>query len=578
MSSNDPELTARAVVAGMVIGGVLCLSNVYVVLKTGWSLGVTLTSSILAFALFRALRAVGLVKRPFSVLENVMMASVASTAGFMTGGGNMAALPALFLVTGARPGGAGMVLWFALLATLGVLVAIPIKRRIIDEEKLPFPSSVATAEALRSMHREGADAGRARSLAIAGVASAVFTFVRDARVAWLPLRPPAQLTLPFELAGHSLKSWSLAIDASGVLLGGGMLMGPRTAWSMALGAVLAYGVLAPQLVARGVIAAVEYKQLVQLTLWPGAAMLVASGLVSLAFEGRAIVAAIATLKSAVRAPTSGSDEAPAWWFVVGLAVLAPITVFAMQLLFGIPWWMGAISLPLALVLAVVAARVTGETDITPTKALGPATQLFYGAVLPGNVTANIMGANVTGGIGLHASDVLSDLKTGWVLGASPRKQVLAQLFGVLAGAVIVVPAFELLVPTADLLGSERFPAPAVQVWASVSKVLAGGLAGLSAEARTLVVVGLVVGAALTIAERLSPAKVRALVPSPMGLGIAMVMPGSSSLTMCTGALVAIVLRRMARLDRDALVPAASGMIAGESLTGITMAMVRALVG
>ena len=92
----------------------------------------------------------------------------------------------------------------------------------------------------------------------------------------------------------------------------------------------------------------------------------------------------------------------------------------------------------------VAARVTGETDVTPTKALGPVTQLLYGFITPGNLSGNIMSANVTGGIGLHAADLLTTLKTGWLLGANPRVQFYAQLFGVVAGAAIVVPAFCLL--------------------------------------------------------------------------------------------------------------------------------------
>ena len=107
-----PQLTLRAALTGMVIGGVLCLSNIYVTLKTGWSLGVTLTSCILAFAVFRVLGAVGLVRKGFTALENNAMGSVASAAAFMTGGGNMAALPALFLLTGARPGGFAMFAWF----------------------------------------------------------------------------------------------------------------------------------------------------------------------------------------------------------------------------------------------------------------------------------------------------------------------------------------------------------------------------------------------------------------------------------------------------------------------------------
>jgi len=111
--------------------------------------------------------------------------------------------------------------------------------------------------------------------------------------------------------------------------------------------------------------------------------------------------------------------------------------------------------------AVGGARVTGEPDGTPAKALGPVTQLLYGVITPGNLSGNIMSANVTGGIGLHAADLLTTLKTGWMLGGSPRVQFYAQLFGVVAGALVVVPVYFVLIPSVDLLGTERWPAPAV---------------------------------------------------------------------------------------------------------------------
>jgi hypothetical protein len=72
----------------------------------------------------------------------------------------------------------------------------------------------------------------------------------------------------------------------------------------------------------------------------------------------------------------------------------------------------------------IAARVTGETDVTPTKALGPVTQLTYGGMMPGNLSGNIMAANVTGGVGLHAADLLTTLKTGWLLGGNRARSFL----------------------------------------------------------------------------------------------------------------------------------------------------------
>ena len=97
-----PQLTVRSVLTGMVLGGVMALSNLYVGMKTGWGLGVTITACILAFALFHGLQAVfkSLRKKEFTVLENNMMASTASAAGYMSSSIFVGAVPALYLAAG----------------------------------------------------------------------------------------------------------------------------------------------------------------------------------------------------------------------------------------------------------------------------------------------------------------------------------------------------------------------------------------------------------------------------------------------------------------------------------------------
>nr|MBA2539468.1 OPT/YSL family transporter [Deltaproteobacteria bacterium] len=109
---NAPNLTLRAVIAGVVIGALMCLSNLYVFFKTGWSLGVTLTACILAFGAFQLLQRARIVRRPLGALENNALTTIASGAGYMTGGGNMAALPALIMLTGQRPGTWTLIAWF----------------------------------------------------------------------------------------------------------------------------------------------------------------------------------------------------------------------------------------------------------------------------------------------------------------------------------------------------------------------------------------------------------------------------------------------------------------------------------
>ena len=96
------QLTPRAVISGMLIGGVMSISNLYVGLKTGWGLGVTITSCIIAYAVFTFLERIvpAYRDRPFSTLENYTMSSAASAAGYMSSAGLVSAIPALYLTTG----------------------------------------------------------------------------------------------------------------------------------------------------------------------------------------------------------------------------------------------------------------------------------------------------------------------------------------------------------------------------------------------------------------------------------------------------------------------------------------------
>ncbi|MBL8112658.1 MAG: OPT/YSL family transporter [Acidobacteria bacterium] len=585
------QLTVRAVLAGMAIGIVMCLSNLYVFFKTGWSMGVTITAAILAYALFQMLSAARLTRRPLTTLENNALTTVASGAGYMTGGGNMAAFGALMMVTTVRPDSIPMIAWLGSIAALGVFTAIPIKRQLINKEGLAFPTGTATAETLRALHGEGpattdgSSEGslQAKALGYAALFAAILTWFRDARASFMPFNIPGSIPLPLSIGGRSAAEWTLALKTEVVLIGAGALMSFRTAWSMLLGAVLTYGVLAPSLFSQGILGSVSYKAIVGWSVWPGAALLVASGLTSFALDWRSVARSFSGLTRLFGRKTEGAGdpmdavECPGWWFPAGFVVLSPVVIFLMGWMFQIPLWASLIAIPLAVVMGFVAARVTGETDITPTKALGPVTQLVYGVITPGNLSGNIMAANVTGGIGLHAADLLTTLKTGWLLGASPRVQFFAQLFGVLAGAAVVIPAFNILIPDPSTLGSDAWPAPACLVWAGVSKAFSSGIGSLHPSARTGILAGALLGVALALLERFAPARLKHLVPSPAGMGMSMVIPGSNSIAMFLGALAAWILRkhRPAVADRY-VVPVASGFIAGESLMGVAVALL--LVG
>lgn len=570
---NDTNLTVRAVIAGAAIGVLMCLSNLYVFFKTGWSLGVTITACIIAVVVFRGLQAFG--ARPLGMLENNALTTVASGAGYMTGGGNMAAYGALLVVTSLRPDVLPMMVWFAAIAALGVFAAIPIKRQLINRDALAFPTGTATAETLRSIYSPGGSDGSNRAVKLLGIAALVAaggTVLRKLKYIEETYAPGIMLS------GHSLKDWGLSFKTELVYIGAGALMSFRTGWTMLLGAFVCYGLIAPWLLDNHLIEGIALKQIVGWTVWPGAALLVSAGVTSFALDYKSLVRAfkgIAAIFRRDRGVATGIEavESPDWWFPLGFVVIGPIVIVLMTVLFDIPVWAALIAVPLAVVMGFIAARVTGETDVTPTKALGPLTQMMYGGITPGNLPGNIMSANVTGGIGLHAADLLTTLKTGWLLGAKPRHQLYAQLFGVAVGAIAIMPLFNLVISDPSVLGGKDWEAPSVSVWAGVSEAFAGGLDKLGHEARVAIVIGLVAGSSLALLERFSPAKIKRFVPSPYGLGLSFVLSGASSIMMFIGAAIAELQRR--RNQAGGIVPIASGLIAGESLAGAIFAILVA---
>src|SRR6185436_12959092 len=137
--------------------------------------------------------------------------------------------------------------------------------------------------------------------------------------------------------------------------------------------------------------------------------------------------------------------------------------------------LGLFAVALSGVLSLVACRATGETDTTPIGPMGKITQLLY-AVLPGAkgiISTNLMAAGVTAAAGGAAADLLTDLKSGYILGANPRKQFIAQFLGVFFGTLAIVPAWYTMVPTKQKL--EAFNPPATNMWKAVADLLTQGI-------------------------------------------------------------------------------------------------------
>jgi len=586
------QLTPRAVVTGMLIGGLMSVSNLYVGLKTGWGLGVTITSCIIAYAVFKFLEQVvpAYRKRPFSTLENYTMSSAASAAGYMSSAGLVSAIPALFMTTGRLLEWWEIGLWLAALSMLGVFMAIPLKRQLINIDQLPFPSGIATAETLTSMHSEGGEAVlKARSLFGAALLGAVVAAWRDlvggikAIAGWaIPSEIPFG---PGGFARDLLTKYTIGIEGSLIMVAAGAIMGLRVAASMLVGSIIFYGVIGPILVQQG-IAQPGYRGIVSWVLWPSTAMMVASGLLSFALKWKTVLRAFGGLGRLVGGTAAAEPddplaaiEVPSSWFVAGTLASGTACVILGHWLFGITWWMGILAVLVTFFLSIVAARATGETDITPIGAMGKITQLIYGVVAPSNITTNLMTASITSGAASHAADLLTDLKSGYLLGGNPRKQTISQLFGVIAGTIVSVPAYLFVVqrdPTR--LGSEALPAPSAKVWAGVAELLADGIGALPYGALTAIAVGAALGIVLTLLEELGPKAWRPWLPSTTGLGIAGVIPAFNSFAMFAGALLAWLFARARPKAAEAYtVPVSSGLIAGESLMGVAIILVLELM-
>ena len=140
------QLTWRAVLIGSCLGGVLSLTNLYIGLKAGWGFGVAITASILSYAIWTSLLKVGLARTPMTILENNCMQSTASSAGYSTGGTLVSAFAAYIIINHQSMSAPLMLAWVFFIAVLGVTMAIPMKRQMINIEQLRFPSGIAAAE------------------------------------------------------------------------------------------------------------------------------------------------------------------------------------------------------------------------------------------------------------------------------------------------------------------------------------------------------------------------------------------------------------------------------------------------
>lgn len=589
-----PQLTLRSALTGMLLGSVLSLTNLYIGIRTGWTLGVGITSVILSFALFKLLSRLRL-GREMTLLENNAMQSIATAAGYMTAP-LISSLAAYMLLTGRVIPMHQTLAWMIALSLLGVLFAFPLKKRFINDEQLPFPEGRAAGIVLYNLHGNQGAAGvyKAKLLSLSAALSAVVEalrnpgFVAKARLGWLLI--PEHLDdfvyrwfVP-KLLGTPLRELTVRVDSSLVMLALGGLTGLRTGLSLLLGAVANYVCIAPLLVQRGIIVGTGFKAITMWALWGGVAMMTTSSLYSFFARPRVISSALLALRSRA---TRDRDilahiELPISVFLVGIPLIGGLVVLLAHGFFGVSYLMGALAVPLVFVFTLIAVNSTGLTAITPTGALGKLTQLTFSVIAPGNITTNIMTAGITGEVAGNASNLLMDIKPGYMLGGKPRHQALGHVLGIFAGALAAVPIFyRIFQGNVSLLTSEKLPMPSAQIWRAVAEVLTKGLDLLHPTARIAIVLGAVLGLAIEIVNQSMKGR---FALSGVGVGLAFVLPFSDSLAMAAGAVLFWVLNRryrsptttMHRIFVENQETICAGVVAGGALIGVLLMLIETI--
>jgi uncharacterized oligopeptide transporter (OPT) family protein len=354
---------------------------------------------------------------------------------------------------------------------------------------------------------------------------------------------------------------------------------------MLAGSILLYYVVAPWLLVhdQAMAGVAGYVNSLQITpggriiptrwaLWGGTSIMVFSSLTSVGLQWRTLARSFRVFRrTATDSHRSAADlqkamdaiEVPATWLIGGLIPIGIAVVLLNYLAFHMSISLGVIAVVMSFVLALVACRATGETDTTPTGAMGKVTQLVYALLAKGNATVNLMSAGTTAAAAGSAADLLTDLKSGYLLGANPRKQFLAQFSGIFFGVAVIVPTWYLMVPTAEKLHS--FNPPAVYMWKAMADALTQGLHMVPITAQWAILIGALLGILLPVLSARLP-KAAPYLPSAMGLGLAWVVFFQNSLSFAIGAVIAWAWTKMHKKSAETYTfPVAAGLIAGESI-------------
>jgi putative OPT family oligopeptide transporter len=603
VSETGPETSMRELTfRGIVLGGIITLlftaANVYLGLKIGLTFATSIPAAVISMAVLRLFK-------DSTILENNIVQTIASAAGTLAA--IIFVLPGLVMIgwwQGFPFFTTAAITMFG--GVLGVLFSVPLRRALVVDTVLPYPEGRAAAEVLKvgAGSREGGEES-ARGLGIIvvnAVVSAGFAILTQTKLV------AAEAATWFRVgAGATGISGGLSF----ALLGAGHLVGISVGMAMFAGVVIGWWILLPILTSGGsvtgtaeVIATTVFRSDVRFF---GAGVIGVAAIWTLLKIAGPVVGGVRSALAASAAKRSGEvlalEERDIPIGIVGiasLAMLVPIGILLWTVLQGGPLEASAIgliagSLVFILVIGLVIAAVCGYmagligASNSPVSGIGILAILaasillvawFGRAVEPGTTQALVAyGLIVTGvvfGIATISNDNLQDLKTGQLVGATPWKQQVALLIGVVFGSIVVPPVLNLLGSTLGFQGApgagpNALAAPQAALISALAKGVLGGNLNWA-----MIGYGAITGVVVIAVDELLGKAGKLRLP-PLGVGLGVYLPMAVTLPVTIGAVVGFAYDRWADRARDPElakrmgVLTATGMIVGESLWGVGFA-------
>jgi OPT family oligopeptide transporter len=628
-----PQLTFRSALTGFLLGGILSATALYIAAKSGVNIGVGLTSVILAFALFRILSKTGVAK-DFTILENNCAQSIATAAGYMTMP-MVAPITAYMLVTGQIIPWWHMLIWMVVCSILGVLVAFPLKRRFINEDQLPFPEGRACGVVLDTLYSGDGKEGmrQARLLGLTTLWAGAYQFlISDGWMKLLQFKVLQmdkwagmteawhlqeridtyyyQLAVKYDLwipkiLGVDFRALGLRLTVDAAMFGVGGLMGIRVASSLLLGSLLNFALLGPLMIQRGdiveriapngkLVPISRVEILNQWGLWWAVSIMVVGSIVTLAAKPEIFTSLFKSLgkqKSVAKGPDILAHiELPLMVSYIGIPAFSLLGAWLNLSFFGVPMVLTFAALPLVFLLAVICANSMALTSWSPTGALSKITQITMGVIDRTNPASNMIPAGMTAEVASNASNLLSDITPGYMLGAKPRQQAIGHVIGIISGALACIPIYYLLFLPADAQGmrdtativSDRFSHPSAMQWKGMAELIAKGVSSLPTSAIIAMVVAALAALVIEGGKMITKGKIPL---SAVAIGLGVVLPPEACLAMWLGAAAFWWMGRKHpepgtsghQFWVEGCEPICAGLISGAALMGIGNALLNVML-